>query len=230
MGSFTQTFENIAPCMLARDYKDPPALVFDNLTGGDNMNTPTYALDRAAYNQGRNAQFDIGISDEDRAQTLVAKGPGAVAVPSQHRYTIRRLTPTECARLQGFPDWWAGIPTITDMDDATLAFWQEVRETYAAINGKAYKPVAKKQMINWYNRLRTDSAEYKMWGNGVALPVVRIPLHGMAALGAKTMGSLFDGSGGFPLAGLLDGITTLWASERVEFQRPCPAAFRRQHR
>ena len=52
-----------------------------------------------------------------------------------------------------------------------------------------------------------------MWGNGVALPVVRIPLHGMTQLGAKTMGSLFDGSGGFPLAGLLDGIETLWASE-----------------
>ena len=43
--------------------------------------------------------------------------------------------------------------------------------------------------------------------------MVRIPLHGMAQLGAKTMGSLFDGSGGFPLAGLLDGIETLWASE-----------------
>ncbi|MDL2318087.1 DNA cytosine methyltransferase [Eubacteriales bacterium OttesenSCG-928-A19] len=128
-------------------------------------------------------------------------------------YTIRRLTPTECARLQGFPDWWASLPTITDMSDETFDFWQEVRSTHAAINGKKYKPVKKPQMIRWYNRLHTDSAEYKMWGNGVALPVVRIPLHGMAQLGATTLGSLFDGSGGFPLAGLLDGITTLWASE-----------------
>jgi len=129
------------------------------------------------------------------------------------RYTVRRLTPTECTRLQGFPDWWADLPVITDMTDEAFDFWQEVRGTYAAINGKKYKPVAKKQMIRWYNRLHTDSAEYKMWGNGVALPVVRIPLHGMAELGAKTLGSLFDGSGGFPLAGLLDGIETLWASE-----------------
>ena len=60
---------------------------------------------------------------------------------------------------------------------------------------------------------RWTSQFQQMWGNGVALPVVRIPLHGMAQLGAKTMGSLFDGSGGFPLAGLLDGIETLWASE-----------------
>jgi len=128
-------------------------------------------------------------------------------------YTVRRLTPTECARLQGFPDWWAGLPALEDMTDEAFAFWQEVRATHASINGKTYKPVKKGQMVKWYNNLHTDSAEYKMWGNGVALPVVRIPLHGMAQLGAKTMGSLFDGSGGFPLAGLLDGIETLWASE-----------------
>lgn len=209
---FQTPFFNTTTTIIASQYKDPPALIFDNARGGENMNAPTYALDRAAYNQGRNAQFDIGI-DEDRAQTLVAKGPGAVAVPSPHRYTIRRLTPTECARLQGFPDWWADTPTIEDMTDETFAFWQEVRSTYAAINGKAYKLATKKQMINWYNKLHTDSAEYKMWGNGVALPVVRIPIHGMAQLGAKTLGSLFDGSGGFPLAGLMDGIETLWASE-----------------
>ncbi|MEG1725783.1 MAG: hypothetical protein RR313_10355, partial [Anaerovoracaceae bacterium] len=65
----------------------------------------------------------------------------------------------------------------------------------------------------WYNKLHTDGAEYKMWGNGVALPVVRVPLHEMAKLGAKTMGSLFDGSSGFPLAGYMDGIKTLWTSE-----------------
>ena len=128
-------------------------------------------------------------------------------------YTIRRLTPTEYTRLQGFPDWWATLPIIIDMTDEAFEFWQEVRRTYAAINGTTYKPASKKQMIRWYNRLHTDSAEYKMCGNGVALPVVRIPLHGMAQLGARTMGSLFDGSGGFPLAGLLDGIVTLWASE-----------------
>lgn len=111
-------------------------------------------------------------------------------------YTVRRLTPTECARLQGFPDWWADLPQLEDMTDEAFSFWQEVRATHAAINGKTYKPVSKRQMIKWYNKLHTDSAEYKMWGNGVALPVVRIPLHGMAQLGAKTMGSLFDGSGG----------------------------------
>ena len=175
------------------------------------MNDPTYALDRAAYNQGQNAQYEIGVSDDDCAQTIVAKGPGAVSAPP--RYLVRRFTPTECARLQGFPDTWADIPQIADMSDDDYAFWQDVRQTCAAINGKTYKPATKAQMITWYNKLHTDAAEYKMWGNGVALPVVRIPIHGMAQLGAKTLGSLFDGSGGFPLAAQMDGITTLWASE-----------------
>jgi len=131
-----------------------------------------------------------------------------------NKYTVRRFTPTEYGRLQGFPDWWADLPVIENMSDEAFEFWQEVRRTYAEINDKKYKPArGKRQMVRWYNRLHTDAAEYKMWGNGVALPVVRIPVHGMAQLGAKTMGSLFDGSGGFPLAGLLDGITTLWASE-----------------
>ena len=143
----------------------------------------------------------------------ISKGYAPIA---PHLYLPRCLDdnePAECARLQGFPDWWADLPQLEDMTDEAFSFWQEVRATYAAINGKTYKPVSKRQMVKWYNKLHTDSAEYKMWGNGVALPVVRIPLHGMAQLGAKTMGSLFDGSGGFPLAGLLDGIETLWASE-----------------
>jgi len=156
-------------------------------------------------------------TNDELNPTLQAKSGGGQSLnyinPVFVGYTMRRLTPTECARLQGFPDWWADLPVITDMTDEAFDFWQEVRGTCAAINGKKYKPVAKKQMIRWYSRLHTDSAEYKMWGNGVALPVVRIPLHGMAELGAKTLGSLFDGSGGFPLAGLLDGIETLWASE-----------------
>jgi site-specific DNA-cytosine methylase len=52
-----------------------------------------------------------------------------------------------------------------------------------------------------------------MWGNGIALPNARYVLQGIAEYGAKTLGSLFDGSGGFPLAGVLNGITPVWCSE-----------------
>lgn len=124
------------------------------------------------------------------------------------RYIIRRLTPTECARLQGFPDKWGELAPYNPAD---AEFWEDVRKTHAEINGKKYKPV--KDIKKWYNKLHTDSAEYKMWGNGIALPNARYVMQGIAEQGAKTLGSLFDGSGGFPLAGALNGIKPLWASE-----------------
>ncbi len=98
------------------------------------------------------------------------------------KYIVRRLSTTECARLQGLPDCWA-IPTHKDdMTDVEAAFWEKVRETHATINGKKYRPYAMKdQVVRWYNRLHTDSAEYKLYGNGIALPCATFVLQGIAA-------------------------------------------------
>ena len=91
-------------------------------TGGGNtpmIMIPIYAIDRAAFNQGKNAQYDISIKEDGLMQTIVAKGPNAVGVPSeitlgelvaQIEYIVRRLMPEECAELQGFPaDWHKGV-------------------------------------------------------------------------------------------------------------------------
>lgn len=164
---------------------------------------------REVYNSGMNATGAHYIEVGGPSPTLRASGPHGVCV----QYIVRRLTPTECARLQGFPDCWGHIDHKDDFTDEEYRFWLDVRNTHASINGKTVKEYTKAQMLTWYNKLHTDSAEYKMWGNGVALPFVRFPISRMAALGAKTLGSLFDGSGGFPLAGVLEGITPLWASE-----------------
>lgn len=86
------------------------------------------------------------------------------------QYIVRRLTPTECARLQGFPDDWAIPDYKNDFTDEEYSFWLDVRNSFAAINGKTVKEYTKQQMLKWYNKLHSDSAEYKMWGNGVALP------------------------------------------------------------
>ena len=59
-------------------------------------------------------------------------------------------------------------------------FWLEVRNTHAAINGKQVKAHTKAQMLTWYNKLHTDSAEYKMWGNGIALPTALYCMQGIA--------------------------------------------------
>ena len=67
------------------------------------------------------------------------------------------------------------------MTDEEAAFWEKVRETHAAINGMRYKPFAKReQLVRWYNRLHTDSAEYKLYGNGIALPCAVYVLRGIA--------------------------------------------------
>ena len=100
---------------------------------------------------------------------------GAVRI----RYIVRRLTPTECARLQGFPDYWGHPDGKDDFNDEEYKFWLNVRNTHAAINGKKVKDYTKKQMLAWYNKLHTDSSEYKMWGNGIALPCALYVMQGI---------------------------------------------------
>lgn len=199
----SETFFNVeedkTPTLKARDYKDPQVVC--------------YSIDREAFNCGENFARELGISDDGITPTLIARGPSAVCYKPEVHYIVRRLTPTECARLQGMPDRWCRLHRITEMTDEELEFWNEAHKVHASINGKTYKPKTKEQMINWYNKLQTDGAEYKAYGNGMALPCVRVPIHGIAQHGAKTMASLFDGIGGFPLAGMLDGIETLWTSE-----------------
>ena len=119
---------------------------------------------------------DVGWlnSLEGQSPTLLArsyKDPHLVTYPDQGvHYIVRRLTPTECARLQGFADRWGDIEPKKDFTDEEYAFWLEVRNTHAVINGKKVQDYTVKQMLTWYNKLQTDSSEYKMWGNGIALP------------------------------------------------------------
>jgi hypothetical protein len=96
------------------------------------------------------------------------------------QYIVRRLTPTECARLQGFPDTWGHPDKKDDFTDEEYAFWLDVRNTWASINNKAVKQYTKEQMVKWYNKLHTDSAEYEMWGNGIALPNALFVMQGIA--------------------------------------------------
>ena len=121
--------------------------------------------------------------------TLQAKSNGGqspnyinpVAVPKEHQYSVRRLTPLECCRLQGFPDWWCGgLGTETPAEEE-LSFWRDVFETHRKITGTSSKPKTEKQLLKWLQNPYSDTAQYKMWGNGVALPCVYYVLNGIAA-------------------------------------------------
>lgn len=96
------------------------------------------------------------------------------------RYAVRRLTPTECARLQGFPDWWCAGLATPEPTDEEIRFWMEVFETHRRVMGTAKKARTRNQVIKWLKNPHTDSAEYKMWGNGVALPCVFFVLAGIS--------------------------------------------------
>ena len=94
-------------------------------------------------------------------------------------YIIRRLTPLECCRLQGFPDWWcAGLGTDEPTEDE-IEFWTAVFETHRSVMGTSSKPKSRNQIVKWLRNPHSDSAEYKMWGNGVALPNVYFVLSGI---------------------------------------------------
>lgn len=248
-------------------------------TGGGNV-PMGLALDRASFNQGKNAQFDFEVSDKGINSPIVAKGPSAVcygidqqggkgganytenvsptilsdshgtphavcygingdkagtldasyykgcgmrsgverevvAVDCRNatedsvngalqsgasrslncnnvvrtRYIVRRLTPLECERLQGYPDGWTDIGEWVDS------------------SGK--------------KRQTSDAARYKALGNSIALPPWKWVLKRLCACYERdaTMASLFDGIGGFPyLWEQLNGKgTCLWASEIEEF-------------
>ena len=119
-------------------------------------------------------------AEENLANTLVAsdyKDPPTVNSPE---YIVRRLTPNECSRLQGFPDWWCADLGTDEPTDEELTFWKDVFETHRKIVGGAVKPKSEKQILTWLKNPHSDSAEYKLWGNGVALPCVYFVLSGIA--------------------------------------------------
>ena len=173
--------DTVAGALLARDYKGPGRA--DSL--GRVIAQPVGA---DLYN---------GTLTGDKAVTLTtATGQGGAntgpsVIEKIIRWIVRRLTPTECERLQGYPDGW------TD-----LGGWVDSR-------GKAHKAA--------------DTPRYKALGNSIALPQWYYVLGGIADRLPEdaTLGSLFDGIGGFPYvwAQLHAGRKELcvWASEIEEF-------------
>lgn len=134
-----QTYENKAPTQLARQYKDPPIVLNDQ--GGAQMSvtenktatlraqehghqpivmeTEAYRIGSYYSNSMQSDNPNSGIYQTDKSAILQTADPtpacqqGGIAVCSQAR--VRKLTPTECLRLQGFPDdWFDGVEGYSD--------------------------------------------------------------------------------------------------------------------
>ena len=121
--------------------------------------------------------------EKEKAQTLMArdfKDPQIVndMPDGEPMYIVRRLTPTESARLQGFPDWWCENLAVPNPAPEELSFWMEVWETWNKMSGK--KPKSEKMVRKWLSNPYSDSAVYKLYGNACSVPVVYYVLSGIA--------------------------------------------------
>lgn len=182
-----QSYQKVVGALCMDDYKGPnrkyisqdKLVVYDFRGNGDGSVVPNLTgdhenrvTDYTAICIGNGQMHQTELGDKTGALNCMHDQQAVIhSGKPPRRYIVRRLTPLECCRLQGFPDGW-GVPKHKDaMDDCEAAYWEGVRRTHAEIAGKTYKPFATRAaLVKWYNGLHTDSAEYKMWGNGVALP------------------------------------------------------------
>ena len=110
------------------------------------------------------------IANENIMPTIIKDSayPNLVSYESpENQPRVRFLTSSECAKLQGFPEDWAGVKKI---DESEFPFWRNVWNEYAEALGK--KPRTDAQVRKWLDNPYRESKEYEMWGNGVALPCV----------------------------------------------------------
>lgn len=111
--------------------------------------------------------------------------PPLVTDPGMPEYRVRRLTPTECARLQGFPDDWTQDLAISDPTDSQLDYWWQIWASWAKVQGLK-KPKTRNQVRSWLTNPASDRALYKLWGNGIALPCAKLVLSQIVAETTKT--------------------------------------------
>ena len=179
--------------------------IYDARGNGDGITSPTMTGD---HNSRVTDYTSITLQGNETTNTLMARdykgvgrddSLGKIIAQKIIRWIVRRLTPVECERLQGYPDGW------TDLGE-----WIDSK-------GKTHKDA--------------DTPRYKALGNSIALPQWYYVLGGIADRlpDNATLGSLFDGIGGFPYvwSNLHNGNKSLcvWASEIEEF----PIAVTKKH-
>lgn len=113
--------------------------------------------------------------------------PPLVTDPGMPEYRVRRLTPTECARLQGFPDTWTDGLAIENPSEDVLDYWWQVWASWGKVQGLK-KPKTRTQVRKWLANPVTDRALYKLWGNGIALPCAELVLSQIVTEATKTPG------------------------------------------
>ena len=118
---------------------------------------------------------------QEQAPPLMArdwKDPPVVGRPYDE-YLVRRLTPDECCRLQGYPDGWCKGLETTNPSEEDIRFWTDIFSEWDAINGKPERVRTRNSIVKWLTSPNSDAAEYKAYGNSVAVPCVFFVLAGI---------------------------------------------------
>lgn len=130
--------------------------------GGMVILEPVYAASKADY---------FTRTTKDQAGALLATDYTDPPMVASSSLRPRRLTPVECARLQGFPDDWCDGLAIEDPTSEDIEYWTGIWATWNLARG--VKPRTARQVTTWLKNPTSDSAQYKLWGNAIALPVAR---------------------------------------------------------
>ncbi len=77
------------------------------------------------------------------------------------------------------PAWWCSGLEIESPTEEDLDFWRDVLETHRKATSPDKKPKSDRQIIKWLKNPHSDSAEYKMWGNGIAMSCALFVLAGI---------------------------------------------------
>jgi DNA (cytosine-5)-methyltransferase 1 len=177
---------NQTPCAMVYDARgNGDGYIANTLTGDHNGHISDYTalavepvtlkIRSGKEGGGKGAMLTCNLS-----ATLSAGSDQTLFAPAvSPGYTVRRLTPQECALLQGFPpDYCAGLET-PEPTEADIAYWSEIFETHRRIIGKSSKAKTRNQIVKWLQNPHSDGAEYRLWGNGVALPCVCFVMAGI---------------------------------------------------
>ena len=174
-------WENVPGAFSSNKGKDFQAVLQEIVSITDEESNTLTAADR--HGVACFAQQAIGEYEEsEKASCLKRRDYKDSTDLILWEYIIRRLTPLECCRLQGFPDNWAeelGIPEPTQED---IDHWREVFRTQMEAMGESKKEKTDNQICKWLKDPESDSAKYKMWGNGIALPCAMFVIEGIAMI------------------------------------------------
>ena len=145
---------------------------FDISDTGVNLPHISSSASAVAYAIGNGQADNTRLSDKTDALDCM-HDQQAVMYREQNylAWVVRRLTPLECERLQGYPDGWTVLPKIKDMSEEEYDFFIKVYLLDKQIRGQAVKKLpTREQLVRWYNKLDSDGTRYRQLGNSLAIP------------------------------------------------------------